>query len=162
MGLLEAWLAEQQAALTEAAFGIRDAYFEVRNARPSPEAVGEGGKYQIKVVEGRAGVAIHWMRLHFTQGKTGWLPRLDYIKRGRSMRYPRTAFRGAPKWEMDLIDAMEDRAEVIRRKTALLAQIARCGSIWRKLGGDGVATVSGGDSAIGLAGEGDGNKDGGA
>lgn len=154
MGSIDDWISGQQAALAKAALSLKDEYYSIRDTRPYPPAAGEGAKYQINVVVGRAGVAIHWRRLHFIQEGEKWLPRAQHLKRGKVFKYPAKTFKQAPAWEAEAIASIEDRAAAIRRKSAVLAQIGRLATMWATQGGD-LEVPEGGMEAVMGGGGGD-------
>ncbi|MES1933284.1 hypothetical protein T35B1_11772 [Salinisphaera shabanensis T35B1] len=71
--------------------------------------------------------AKYWQRRKASNGSASGAPSLEYISRGRSMRYTPAAFRRirAKDWEIDLAMRFEVEFESIRRQSQMLGKIRR-------------------------------------
>lgn len=66
-----------------------------------------------------------WYRNRIVNTKQGPKTYSNHLKKGQGFRYPKSAFRGAKKWEMEIIEATEDRYALIRERWSYLTVILR-------------------------------------
>ena len=70
-------------------------------------------------------LSIVWYRNRLVNTKQGVKTYSNHLKKGQGFRYPKSAFRGAKKWEMEIIEAAEDRYALIRERWSYLTVISR-------------------------------------
>lgn len=70
-------------------------------------------------------LSIVWYRNRLVNTKQGVKTYSNHLKKGQGFRYPKSAFRGAKKWEMEIIEATEDRYALIRERWSNLTVILR-------------------------------------
>ena len=70
-------------------------------------------------------LSIVWYRNRLVNTKQGVKTYSNHLKKGQGFRYPKSAFRGAKKWEMEIIEAAEDRYALIRERWSNLTVILR-------------------------------------
>jgi hypothetical protein len=68
---------------------------------------------------------MYWVKTSFIKKDGKHIPLHEHIKSKGQYRHPRSTFRQAGEWELDLIDEVESRAERIRKELALAAALSR-------------------------------------
>lgn len=68
--------------------------------------------------------SIEWVSYRFGNGKSGPLYFSEYLKKGATDRYPRTAFRGVVRdWQRPVVEEAEDGFARLRRVARRIAEV---------------------------------------
>ena len=71
---------------------------------------------------GAPAIEWYWIRKWYKDHKGRWKKDQKYLKRGRGYRV-KTVMAHAQPWEVDVIEAFEDEAEVIRQEVEILSRL---------------------------------------
>ncbi|MBO9471594.1 hypothetical protein J7355_16005 [Endozoicomonas sp. G2_2] len=119
--------------LYERAFAAAEAFWEAHHRNHKLRPKHEWGFIGVRVRLRNGSVQIEWFRAKYWQPRyrsgnhTRRQPALQYLPRGKSMRYSAAAFRRvrAKEWEIDLAMLFENEFEAIRRQSQMLGKVRR-------------------------------------
>lgn len=128
--------------LFERASALADEFWEAHHRAHKELPKEERGFIGVRARLRSGGVQIEWFRAKYWQrrnsanGEGSNKPALEYLSRGKSMRYTPAAFRRvrAKDWEIELAMRFEEQFEVIRRQSQMLGKIRRYVIETRKAG----------------------------
>ncbi|MES1927407.1 conjugative transfer protein MobI(A/C) [Salinisphaera sp. T31B1] len=124
---------ESAEALFERARDLADQFWEAHHSAHQELPKEERGFIGVRARLRNGSIQIEWFRAKYWQRRKGASggasnkPALEYLGRGKSMRYTPKAFQRvrAKDWEIELAMRFEDQFEVIRRQSQMLGKIRR-------------------------------------